>query len=158
MITLGQRVVIVATAILLAFSITLAQKQCSLKDTRQVECSINEACTVNSTVDGTDDIGYCDCRVGLKRVNGSLCVQIQENKNAQQPSTSSLVHGSNSNHLAAAILIPLFIISLVIIGIYISHRYKVITWIRTRMNQRKSNYDEVMIGQDLDDDDDPPLR
>lgn len=128
-----------------------------MKDTRQVECSINEACTANSTVDDTNDIGYCHCNVGFKRVNGTLCVQIQE-KNVQQPSTSSLVDNSNSNHLAAAILIPLFVISLVIVGIYISHRYKVITWIRTRMNQRKSNYDEVMIGQDLDDDDDPPLR
>lgn len=144
---------LIVTGIILYCTFTLALRQCSLRDIRTQDCWANETCTAQGT---SVDIGYCECQRGFQRINESLCIPV--NKTAQQPSTSSLVHNTSSGHIAAAILIPLFIISLLIIAIYISHRYKLINWVRTRMNQRKRNYDEVMIGQDLDDDDDPPLH
>lgn len=73
------------------------------------------------------------------------------------PNYSSLVDNQGSGSVVAGILIPLSLIIFVICGIYLNRKYQILTWVRNKFNRRSENYDEFMIGQDLDDDD-PPLR
>lgn len=59
-----------------------------------------------------------------------------------------------SGHVAAAV-VSVLVIAFVICAVFVGYKYKLHTWVRSKFNQRNSNYDEFMIGQDLDDD--PPL-
>lgn len=130
------------------------KRKCSVSNLKVVECLAFETCVANSS---DVDIGSCECQTGFERLDDGPCVQVVTNGKAQEALISNLPDSSGSSHFAAAVLIPVLLVFFVII-IYVSYRYKVITWIRVKMNQRKANYDEVMIGQDLNDDDDPPLR
>ncbi|EFA06659.2 uncharacterized protein LOC103313889 [Tribolium castaneum] len=92
----------------------------------------------------------CQCAPGFTR-NASACAPLAPTT----PNTSSLVAGHHSGPIVAGILIPLVLILLVIYAIYISRKYKLVTWLQRKIHQRNNNYDEFMIGQE---DDDPPLR
>lgn len=78
------------------------------------------------------------------------------------PQTSSLVGGGDSagttaGYVLVGIAVPALLISVVIAAVYFGRKYDLYRYVRNKVRQRRSNYDEVMIGQDFDDDD-PPLR
>lgn len=76
------------------------------------------------------------------------------------PSRSSFISDddvrSGGHNAVAGILISLFVIAMIVCGVYIAYRYRLVAWLRHRMRQRNVDYDEFMIGQDADDD--PPLN
>ncbi|CAH0550637.1 unnamed protein product [Brassicogethes aeneus] len=122
----------------------LAERICNTTDAVTHDCSESEYCNENKK---------CTCLPGYTRLNDTFCIQ----RNNSAPNYSSLVYNNGNGSLVAGIVIPLCLILIVISGVYISRRYDVLDWIRQKINQRNSNYDEFMIGQDLDDDD-PPIR
>lgn len=63
----------------------------------------------------------------------------------------------SSGLVVTAVLIPLSFLLVVILGVFLNRKFRLVSWVRSRMHKRNSTYDEVMIGQDFDDDD-PPLR
>jgi len=146
-------------AIILIFLLnTVLGKQTSCDSTTVV----NSRCTATETCVQTTDSknGYCECLPGLTRVNATFCKNVTKSDDSPTPRSSSLVdedEGSGSGHVVAGILIPIFLIAVVICGIYFSRKYNLVSYVRSKIYQRNSNYDEVMIGQDLEDDD-PPLR
>lgn len=146
MVRLSDTVIILS---LIAFEQFVAGKQCNPHSMRDVACKQNETCTAT---------GFCECKVGFKLINDT-CLNITTTKDAPdaQPVIHSSTEESTSNHVAAGILIPLFLITVVICGVFLNHKYRIISWIRNKIDQRNMNYDEVMIGQDLEDDD-PPLH
>lgn len=78
-------------------------------------------------------------------------------KSTDPPSRASFVSDDQtSGHVVAGVLISIFVITLVVCGVYISYRYRLVAWVRNKMHQRNVDYDEFMIGQDPDDD--PPLN
>lgn len=95
------------------------------------------------------------CLEGYNRVSG-VCYL----KPTDPPSRASFVsdddQSNNSGHAVAGILISIFVIAMIVCGVYITYKYRLIAWVRNRMNQRNVDYDEFMIGQDPDDD--PPLN
>lgn len=124
----------------------ISGKRCNSTDLVSEQCHEHETCHSKRE--------ECECLPSFKRVNG-VCEN--DTKDVSSIASSALMHESNGSHVIAGVLIPLFLIFVVILGIYVSRRYKVILWIRSKINKRSSNYDEVMIGQD-DDDDDLPLQ
>lgn len=75
----------------------------------------------------------------------------------EPPSRASFISDDqDSNNAVAGVFIAIFVIALIVCGVYITYRYRLIAWVRNRMNQRNVDYDEFMIGQDADDD--PPLN
>ncbi|XP_060533270.1 uncharacterized protein LOC132706137 [Cylas formicarius] len=93
----------------------------------------------------------CQCLPNYTEENNQ-CIPLPIN-----PDCSDLADNRGNGSLIAGILIPLFLIIIVICSIYVVKRYELGTWIRSKLHRRNHNYDEVMIGQDLNDDDDPPL-
>lgn len=124
-------------------------KRCNVSDLIQNQCSDTEMCVPSQT----SIIGVCICIDGYKRVNGTCYM-----KPTDPPSRASFVSDDDqsSGHVVAGVLISIFVITLVVCGVYISYRYRLIAWVRNKMNQRNVDYDEFMIGQDPDDD--PPLN
>lgn len=110
------------------------------------QCTENETCLIKTKL--------CECLPKFKRINGR-CESIT--KESTSTESSALTNESNGDNILVGILIPLFVLFVVIIGAYISKKYQVIFWIRSKFNKRNNNYDEVMIGQE-DDDDDLPLQ
>lgn len=148
---------LVVAFFIVLFSSTLGNRTCDTETIVYNQCSETETC-IPAT--GSNK-GYCECHPGLIRVNSTHCKSIINRiKEQQTPKSSSLVDkGANSNNgnIVAGILIPIFLIMVVICGVYCSRKYNLFNYLRNKMYQRSINYDEVMIGQDLDDDD-PPLR
>ncbi|GJQ74557.1 hypothetical protein Trydic_g5318 [Trypoxylus dichotomus] len=142
MITLGQKIIF-----FLCSSFAFAVRQCSVSDVRQSECFINETCMANSN-SSNENIGRCKCKRGFERINESVCVQILVNKNGQKPTTSSLVDDSNSNHLALTVLIPLFIICVVIIGVYALVFKQAVKINNSPQNQEEEGLEEQKYHQD----------
>lgn len=104
-------------------------------------------------------IGHCQCMPGFTKINDT-CTNVTDTKNSSIPKSSSLINedeGGGHGLVLAAILVPIALITLVIFGVYFSRKYNILVFLRIKFYQRNNNYDEVMIGQDLDDDD-PPLR
>lgn len=120
-------------------------KKCNSTDLVSQLCAENETC-MNKTE-------LCECLPNYKRI-ADRCMM----ETASSESSAALIHENTSGHIVAGVLIPIFVILVVICGIYVTKRYQVIMWIRTKLNKRSINYDEVMIGQDDDDDDDLPLQ
>lgn len=118
------------------------------------QCPSTQTCVPDPN---NGNAGTCDCRPGFAKINETYCKNISSGI-LPDPHSSSLVdNGSgSSSHVIAAILIPILLISVVISGVYFNRKYDLYRYIRTKFYRRSSNYDEVMIGQDLDDDD-PPL-
>ncbi|KAF2885395.1 hypothetical protein ILUMI_20793 [Ignelater luminosus] len=134
---------------------TLGQ-QCDITTVVNKQCSPTETCIPTKD----PKYGLCQCLPGFVRVNNSHCENVTKSNDLSIPKSSSLIDedaDNGSGHVVAGILIPLFLITIVICGVYFSRKYHVMGYIRSKLYQRNSNYDEVMIGQDLDDDD-PPLR
>ena len=128
-------------------------KTCSTGDlTRHPQCHETQLC------DGRT--GTCQCQPGFEPHNDTFCISVNpRSSRASTPNTSSLVASHNSGSIVAGILIPLFLILFVIYAVYVSRKYKLVTWFRRKIHQRNNNYDEFMIGQEQDlEDDDPPLR
>lgn len=114
--------------------------------------SDNNGCSESEYCD--EDSSHCNCLKGYIRVNVTLCIKTDDQTS---PKDSSIENG-DSGSVTIYILAPLFIIVFVICGIYINRKYHLVTWIKNKIHQNNENYDEFMIGQDLDDDDDPPLH
>ncbi|KAF5274814.1 hypothetical protein FQR65_LT00397 [Abscondita terminalis] len=118
--------------------------------------TVNQCPPTFTCVPKNDITGYCQCLPGYTKVNDTFC------ENSDKDSTvksSSLVEEDNngSGHIVAGILIPTFLIMVVISGVYFNRKYHLVDYVTSKLYQRNGNYDEVMIGQDLDDDD-PPLQ
>lgn len=84
-----------------------------------------------------------------------MCIKTDDQTS---PKDSSVIENGDSGSVTIYILAPLFLIVFVICGIYINRKYHLVTWIKNKVHRNNENYDEFMIGQDLDDDDDPPLH
>lgn len=63
----------------------------------------------------------------------------------------------SGGHVFTVVLVALLLVTIVILGVFLNRRFRLVSWVRYKLHQRNSSYDEVMIGHDLDDDD-PPLR
>lgn len=85
-----------------------------------------------------------------------MCILESETDEHTRHKHSSLVNDGDGGSMSAYILTPLILIAFVICGIYINRKYHLVTWVRNKMIRNNENYDEFMIGQDLDDD--PPLH
>lgn len=127
-------------------SFFLDEKRCISGDARKADCSHNEYCV----------LGICQCLPGYISLNND-CIR---NKTDQLPKTHPtqsnpvVENDVRQNHLAIVIVIPVLLL-LVLIGTgIVVRKYNLVNWIRNKINQRDTPYDEVMIGQD---DDDPPL-
>ncbi|RZB66622.1 hypothetical protein BDFB_008677 [Asbolus verrucosus] len=135
---------------ILLFNLAIG-KNCDPKDLVNPQCSDTQVCDETSRT--------CECKPGFKKVNETHCESVNSQILHTTPNTSSLVANHSSGSIVAGILIPLFLILFVIYAIYVSRKYKLVSWFRRKMHQRNNNYDEFMIGQDQDpEDDDPPLR
>lgn len=127
-----------------------AKKSCNATDLDN-QCSATETCYQSEV----SRLGACACREGFIRINDTFCQAPTQPNGTPAVKTSSLVdHNSSSNVVAT--VVPTFVILIVICVVYIGYKYKLHSWIKNRINQRSTNYDEFMIGQDLDDD--PPLH
>lgn len=131
---------------------SLGKQSCDSSSIIEKQCHKTFMCV--PATDSTN--GYCDCLPGHTQINDTFCMKIGDSKT---PKTSSLVNNEDDNgsgHVVAGILIPVFLIMVVIAGIYINRKYRLVDYFISKLYQRNNNYDEVMIGQDLEDDD-PPL-
>nr|CAH7769764.1 unnamed protein product [Callosobruchus chinensis] len=127
-------------------SVVLAARRCEFD--AEGQCSETESCN--------EATNTCQCLPGYERGNETHCVPFSPEVDST-PNYSSLVDNQGSGSIVAGILTPLCLIVMVMCGIYVTRRYHLIAWIRSKFNRRNENYDEFMIGQDLDDDD-PPLH
>ncbi|XP_022902186.2 uncharacterized protein [Onthophagus taurus] len=146
--------------LLILLNNTAAIKKCNSSNLINFDCGPNGICVL--TTMEKEELGNCECKKGFEMNEKNVCVKSSKTRSDDKDFiSSSLVDETNTDkkgHVAAAIIIPAFLIALVMAGVYIGYKYRVLTWVRNKMNNRStSNYDEVMIGQDLDDDD-PPLR
>ncbi|KAJ8934520.1 hypothetical protein NQ314_013303 [Rhamnusium bicolor] len=132
------------------FIVVVGNRQCDTSDLNNSPCSSDTELCDGST-------NSCQCLPGYERKNKTYCVQTVNTSSQSTPNYSSLVDNQGSGSIVAGILIPLFLIIFVICGIYVNRKYQILTWIRNKISHRNENYDEFMIGQDLDDDD-PPLH
>lgn len=97
---------------------------------------------------------YCDCMPGYTKLNDA-CVRNNSEPSARvQPDKPKTESTDTSNHLAVSIVVPLVLIAMIAGSIVLVRKYNIAGWLREKIAQRESPYDEVMIGQD---DDDPPL-
>lgn len=125
--------------------------QCNVYDLRSKSCEDSEICDEN--------YNSCQCAPGFKQ-NDNYCIKVEEIPRADgdvsPPNNSELVNNHTSSSVPS-ILLWIFICVNIIIVIYVVRKYNIINWMRNKINSfRRSNYDEFMIGQDVDDD--PPLR
>jgi hypothetical protein len=126
-------------------------KSCDPSDLVRPQCPQTQLCEETTAT--------CQCQPGFKAHNDTFCVEVNpRNSRMPTPNTSSLVASHNSGAIVAGILIPLFLILFVIYAVYVSRKYKLVSWFRRKIHQRNNNYDEFMIGQEQDLEDDPPLR
>lgn len=143
---LGTYSVIIPTAVLRCLFL---ERKCDTTDLTQSVCAESEICVppLSST------LGVCKCKDGYKKVNDTCYM-----KPTEPPSRASFVSDDDQSngHVVVGVLISLFVIALVVCAVYVSYRYRLIAWVRNKMNQRNVDYDEFMIGQDPDDD--PPLN
>ncbi|KAJ8925364.1 hypothetical protein NQ315_009194 [Exocentrus adspersus] len=128
-----------------------ADRKCDPEDLISIssQCSDTEVCDTFSR--------SCQCRPGYERYNTTYCKPSIVTSTQSTPNYSSLVDNQGNGSLIAGILIPVFLIVFVICGVYVNRKYQLLAWVRHKMSRSNENYDEFMIGQDLDDDD-PPLR
>lgn len=126
------------------------------------QCSPTESCIPARA--GSPD-GTCDCLPGTVRHNDTVCRNATRAKSSPDPQTSSLVGGGDSTsggstagYVIVGIAVPALLISVVMGAVYFGRKHDLYGYVRNKVRQRRSNYDEVMIGQDFEDDDDPPLR
>lgn len=147
----------VDSAVFLVFLLNsaLGKQPCDTTTVVSKQCSPTETCVPAKEPKN----GNCECLPGHTRINNTYCENVTKSDDPPTPKSSSLVNEDESSghgHVVAGILIPVFLITVVICGVYFSRKYHVVSFVRSKLYQRNSNYDEVMIGQDLDDDD-PPL-
>ncbi|KAL1514095.1 hypothetical protein ABEB36_003414 [Hypothenemus hampei] len=110
---------------------------------------INDENCLSATELCDDKLQVCVCRPKYENINGD-CVETAVSKSKY----SSLVDNQGNGSLAAGIIIPLILITIVICIIYVNKKFDLFKWIREKLPQRNRNYDEFMIGRDIDDDDD----
>lgn len=124
-----------------------------------VECALGRQCNdfdlrngnqCDSTVEICDK-NICQCRPGFAK-NQTHCISTVE----VSPNSSSLIESEGGSHVLATI-VPIFILIILVSGVYVHRKYNVINWVVNKINQRRiRTYDEFIIGGDTDDD--PPLR
>lgn len=131
------------------FLCSLGDRPCSSLDLVDPKCSSSEVCDETTNT--------CQCPPGHERAGPTVCIAIKTDVSTT-PSYSSLIEDQSSGSVVIGVLIPVILIGFVMFGVYLSRKYRLVAWIRGKINHRNENYDEFMIGQDLDDDDDPPLR
>lgn len=112
------------------------------------DCSPTEYCD--------EETKQCLCPKGYERFNVTYCIPTKKTDD-ETSKHSSVMENNNSGSVTVYILTPLLIIFFLMCGIYLNRKYHIIIWISKKMHQNNENYDEFMIGQDLDDDD-PPLH
>lgn len=127
-------------------------RKCNTTDLENEQCSATEVCNSQNK---TLSLGVCECQNGFVRINETFCQALDSSTDKTTVKTSSLTDRKGGSSIIAGI-VPTFIILIVICAVYIGYKYKLHTWFKNKINQRNTNYDEFMIGQDLDDD--PPLR
>ncbi|KAF5301651.1 hypothetical protein FQA39_LY10698 [Lamprigera yunnana] len=141
------------SAILLLFVLNSAtgDQSCDTGGLNDRQCPSTLTCVPKNGL-----IGYCDCFPGYTKVNDTFC---KKSGNYSTVKSSSLVEekSTTSGHVVAGIVIPIVLIMVVISGAYFNRKYHLVDYISSKLYQRNNNYDEVMIGQDLEDDD-PPLH
>lgn len=123
------------------------RRHCEFKLNLGNDCSPTEYCD--------EETKECQCFKGYERINDTYCVI---SKTDQTSEHSNLIENGESGSATVYILTPLILIIFVICGIYLNRRYQLVAWVNKKIHRNHGNYDEFMIGQDFDDDDDPPLR
>lgn len=117
-----------------------------MNDARKTNCLDHEYC----------NNGVCKCLPGYHGVDGK-CVRKDSKDNSVEIDTVDVdkyVSKDNQSHLAIVIVVPILLIIALIGSVVVVKKYNIVNWIRNKIHQRDTPYDEVMIGQD---DDDPPL-
>ncbi|KAB0805021.1 hypothetical protein PPYR_01991 [Photinus pyralis] len=133
---------------------SLGKQACDSSSIIEKQCHETFLCV--PTNDSTNN-GYCECLPGYTKINETYCTNASDATTAKSSSLVNKEEDNGSGHVVAGILIPVFLIMVVIAGIYFNRKYHLADYFISKLYQRNSNYDEVMIGQDLEDDD-PPLR
>lgn len=90
---------------------------------------------------------------GYTKLNNECIKNSTEPSPRVQPEKPKIQETDTHNHLAIAV-VPVLLIIIFIGSVIMVRKYNVVSWIRNKISQRDTPYDEVMIGQD---DDDPPL-
>lgn len=121
------------------------------QDLKVRNCSHTEYCDL--------DTNRCQCMTGFKRLNDTFCIPATTPENNSIPNRSRLIENENDGSVTAYVITPIVLLVFVVCGIYINRRYHIVTWVKNRMHRNTEQRDELMIGHDLDDeDDDPPLH
>lgn len=148
MVTISYSVIL-----LLILHSSLGKQACDSSSIIERQCHKTFVCV--PTNDSTNS--YCECLPGHTKINETFCTNVSDATTAKSSSLVNKEEDNGSGHVVAGILIPVFLIMVVIAGIYFNRKYHLADYFISKVYQRNSNYDEVMIGQDLEDDD-PPLR
>lgn len=138
--------------LLFVFNPAIGDQSCDILGIVSKQCPPTLTC-----VPKNNSIGYCECLPGRIKVNQTFCKPSDQITAAKSSSLVEENSNGSSGHIVAGILIPMFLIMVVIVGVYFNRKYQLIDFVTSKLYQRNGNYDEVMIGQDLEDDD-PPLR
>ncbi|XP_028142253.2 uncharacterized protein LOC114336127 [Diabrotica virgifera virgifera] len=120
------------------------EQKCNYSDlTEDDGCGPNEWCVKTNK---------CECIPQYKRKDNTCILETSDDPKSSN--YSNLVDNQGSGAIVAGILIPLFLIVFVMCGVYLTRKYHLVSWLRSRLHRRNETYDEFMIGQD---DDDEPL-
>lgn len=125
-------------------SIFLGFKNCSLDFDNG--CSKLEYCD--------EETMQCHCLKGYDRVNITKCIKTEEQTTDKY---SKFIKNEDSGSVTIYVLTPLILLLIAICGIYMNRKYHITAWVKKNIHRNHENYDEFMIGNDLDDDD-PPLH
>lgn len=126
-------------------SCVVGEKNCVPGDaTKSYHCGEHELC-----VDG-----HCQCEPGYTFLNNECSRNGSDPSPRIQPIQPDAPQVDKHSHLAVAIVVPVILILITIGSIMMVRKYNLVSWVRSKIHQRETPYDEVMIGQD---DDDPPL-
>ncbi|XP_044746296.1 uncharacterized protein LOC123307884 [Coccinella septempunctata] len=130
----------------------LLGNECNIYDLRSELCGELEICDENTN--------SCQCAPGYNRVENSCKKAVSlptPNGDITLPNNSELVNHHTSTSISGVLMFIFIIFINIIIVVYVVKRFNLVHWMRNKINSwNRSNYDEFMIGRDVDDD--PPLR
>ncbi|KAL3288063.1 hypothetical protein HHI36_002514 [Cryptolaemus montrouzieri] len=131
----------------------LLGNECNIYDLRSKQCDQFEICDENTNT--------CRCSSGYVKVD-AFCEKHKQNPYTEvkspSPNSSSLINEQKGGgSLITGFLLPLFLLISLVSLVYLTIKYDLASRIRNKVYLlRRANYDEFMIGADVDDD--PPLR
>lgn len=146
----------ILTTYLLLFSLNsvhgLLGEQCSIYDLRSnSKCGESEICDEN--------VNSCQCAPGFNTVDNfcQRAILIPNTNENVEPNNTELLINNHAGLTIKGVLILTFLCVNIIVVILVMKKFNFGHWVRNKVYSfRRSNYDEFMIGQDVDDD--PPLR